>query len=114
MTRIEKIIGGLVLIQNELRELCPVCNACDRSDYCKTRRILLRNISICIGRCWKAHNYYTGEKLAQSFDSSISLNSTKLTVVDDLPERRRLFANSTPTEAPDYVWPTNDVTDTYV
>lgn len=117
MSSIEKIIGGLVIIRNELRELCPICNECDRVNYCNTRRILLRNLSICISRCWKTHNYNASERLSKVFDSSLNLNSTQLTVENELPERRRLFARSSTqtNEAPDYDWLTDDVTDgTYV
>ena len=116
MTSIEKIIGGLVIIRNELRELCPICNECDRVNYCTTRRILLRNLSICISRCWKTHNYNASERLSKIFDSSLDLNSSRLTVADDLPERRRLFTSqsSHAPDAPDYNWPVDDVTDTYV
>jgi len=117
MTSIEKIIGGLVIIRNELRELCPICHECDRVNYCTTRRILIRNLSICISRCWKAHNFNASERLSKIFDSSLDLNGSKLTVADDLgeelPERRRLFTrqSSHAPEAPDYNWPVNDVTD---
>ena len=119
MTSIEKIIGGLVIIRNELRELCPICHECDRVNYCTTRRILLRNLSICISRCWKAHNFNASERLSKIFDSTLDLNASKLTVADDLPEelpeRRRLFtrqsSHAQSSHAPDYNWPGDDVTD---
>ena len=114
MTEIERIIGGLVLVKNQLRDDCPICNQCSRADYCKTRRLLLRNISICIGRCWKTYNYYASEKLSESFDRSVSLNSTQLTSLDTIPERKRLFerTSTTTSTAPDFEWP--DETDGYV
>ena len=114
MTEIEKVIGGLVLVKNHFKDDCPVCDQCSRADYCQTRRLLLRNISICIARCWKTYNYHASEKLAENFDRSVSLNSTQLTTLNGTPERRQLFTRtSTPTSiAPEYEWP--DETDGYV